>query len=96
LVLTAFLGLNSLTGNEPNTSITTSSSQLSNDQDLPVVVAPTKPSAPVVKPTAFVKTNYVSPDEYAEHMQLSLSQLATVTLMLQVLDQADGGPTPTN
>ena len=28
-------------------------------------------------------------------MELSLDQLATVTLMLQVLDQADGGPAPT-
>jgi hypothetical protein len=28
-------------------------------------------------------------------MQLSLNQLETVTLMLQVLDQADGGPAPT-
>jgi hypothetical protein len=96
LVLTAFLGLNSLTGNEPNTTITASSSQLSNNQDLPGVVVPAKPAAPVVKSTAPVKTNYVSADEYAEHMQLSLNQLETVTLMLQVLEQADGGPTPTN
>jgi RNA polymerase sigma factor (sigma-70 family) len=37
LVLTAFLGLNSMTGNEQNTSITTTTSQLSNNQDLPAV-----------------------------------------------------------
>jgi hypothetical protein len=28
-------------------------------------------------------------------MTLSLAQLETVTLMLAVLDQTDGGPTPT-
>jgi len=28
-------------------------------------------------------------------MQLSMNQLETVTLMLQVLEQADGGPAPT-
>jgi len=37
----------------------------------------------------------ISVDEYADHMSLSLTQLETVTLMLAVLDQADGGPTPT-
>ena len=95
LVLTAFLGLNSLTGNEPNTSITTSSSQLSNNQDMPENITPAQPVAPVVKPAAPVISNSISAQDYADHMQLSLNQLETVTLMLQVLDQADGGPAPT-
>jgi RNA polymerase sigma factor (sigma-70 family) len=96
LVLTAFLGLNSLTGNEPNTSlITTSSSQLSNDQDMPEATTPAEPAAPVVKPVEPVISNSISAQDYADHMQLSLNQLETVTLMLQVLDQADGGPAPT-
>jgi hypothetical protein len=94
LVLTAFLGLNSLTGNEPNTSITTSSSQLSNNQDLPVVAAPVIPEVPAVKPV-IVNTQSITSAEYADHMQLSLAQLETVALMLQVLDQTDGGLTPT-
>jgi RNA polymerase sigma factor (sigma-70 family) len=93
LVLTAFLGLNSLTGNEPNTSITTSSSQLSNNQDLPVVPAPVTPEAPAVKPV--VNTKSITATEYADHMQLSVAQLETVTLMLQVLEQTDGGSAPT-
>jgi RNA polymerase sigma factor (sigma-70 family) len=93
LVLTAFLGLNSLTGNEPNTSITTSSSQLSNNQDLPVVPAPVTPEAPAAKPV--VNTSSITATEYADHMQLSVAQLETVTLMLQVLEQTDGGPAPT-
>ena len=91
LVLTAFLGLNSLTGNEPNTSITTSSSQLSNNQDLPAVVTPTIPeAAPVVK-QIINKGNTITASEYADHMALSVAQLETVTLMLSALDQTDGG-----
>jgi RNA polymerase sigma factor (sigma-70 family) len=96
LVLTAFLGLNSLTGNEPNTSLTTtSSSQLSNFQDMPEAITPAEPAAPVVKPVEPVISNSISDEEYSDHMQLSINQLETVTLMLQVLDQANGGPAPT-
>jgi RNA polymerase sigma factor (sigma-70 family) len=96
LVLTAFLGLNSLTGNEPNTSlITTSSSQLFSDQDMPEATTPVPPVAPVIKPAEPLISNSISAQDYADHMQLSLNQLETVTLMLQVLDQADGGPAPT-
>jgi RNA polymerase sigma factor (sigma-70 family) len=92
LVLTAFLGLNSLTGNEPNTSITTSSSQLSNNQDLPAVATPVVPTIPTLKSAVISET--ISPTEYTNHMQLSLTQLETVALMLQVLEQTDGGPVP--
>ena len=95
LVLTAFLGLNSLTGNEPNTSITTSSSQLLSNQDLPTVVTPVIPEATISNTNVSNKENSITPSEYADHMQLSLNQLETVTLMLQVLEQADGGPAPT-
>jgi hypothetical protein len=95
LVLTAFLGLNSLTGNEPNTSITTSSSQLSSNQDLPEITTPAEPAVPVVKPAAPVISKTISNEEYFDHMQLSTNQLETVTLMLQVLELADGGPAPT-
>ena len=101
LVLTAFLGLNSLTGNEPNTSlITTSSSQVNSNQDMPLISeSPLVVEQPVIKSIEAIKPvsakNSISAEEYADHMQLSLNQLATVTLMLQVLDQADGGPAPT-
>jgi len=95
LVLTAFLGLNSLTGNELNTSITTSSSQLSSNQDSPVIASPVSPEVTTVKSVATVAQNSISAIEYSDHMQLSINQLETVTLMLQVLDQADGGPAPT-
>ena len=98
LVLTAFLGLNSLTGNEPNTTITTSSSQLLNNQDLPAALTPTEPASEAVVAVVDVavkNTKSISIDEYADHMTLSLAQLETVTLMLAVLDQTDGGPVPT-
>ena len=101
LVLTAFLGLNSLTGNEPNTTITTSSSQLLNNQDLPAALTPTEPASEAVVDVVDVvdvavkNTKSISIDEYADHMSLSLAQLETVTLMLAVLDQTDGGPVPT-
>jgi len=101
LVLTAFLGLNSLTGNESNTSlITTSSSQVNSNQDMPLVSeSPLVVEQPVIKSVEVIKSvsvkNSITTEEYADHMQLSLNQLATVTLMLQVLDQADGGPAPT-
>jgi RNA polymerase sigma factor (sigma-70 family) len=90
LVLTAFLGLNSITGNEVNTSITTSSSQLSNNQDLPVITTPVTPESPVAK-AATTAANTTTSTEYADHMQLSLAQLETVTLMLQALEQTDKG-----
>jgi hypothetical protein len=91
LVLTAFLGLNSLTGNESNTTITTSSSQLSNDQDLPTISNPTT-QEDVVAPAATTPSsnNTITTDQYADHMSLSLAQLETVTLMLQTLDQVNG------
>jgi RNA polymerase sigma factor (sigma-70 family) len=95
LVLTAFLGLNSLTGNESNTTITTSSSQLSNDQDLPEVITPSVPEQLTVAPTKAPTEKTITVQEYSDHMSLSAAQLETVALMLQVLDQTDGGPVPT-
>jgi RNA polymerase sigma factor (sigma-70 family) len=94
LVLTAFLGLNSLTGNEPNTSlISTSSSQVTTNQDMPTVTTPAQPAAPVITKKAVA--NKVSDEDLTLHMQLAVDQLETTVLMLQVLDQADGGPAPT-
>jgi RNA polymerase sigma factor (sigma-70 family) len=95
LVLTAFLGLNSLTGNESSTTITTTASQLSNDQDLPAALTPTEPAGEDVVDVVVSNTRSISVDEYADHMALSVAQLETVTLMLQVLEQTDGGPAPT-
>ena len=94
LVITAFLGLNSLTGNESNTSLfTTSSSQVTTNQDMPTVTTPSQPVAPIVTKPA--TSNKVSNEDLTLHMQLAVDQLETTVLMLQVLDQAEGGPAPT-
>jgi len=89
LVLTAFLGLNSLTGEVTNSFITTSLSQLSNSQDLPVVVSSVTPETTTAK--VEINSGSIRATEYADHMQLSLAQLETVTLMLQILEHANGG-----
>jgi len=91
LVLTAFLGLNSLTGNESNTTITTSSSQFLNDQDLPTLAAPITEDD-VVAPAATTPSSdkTITANQYADHLSLSLAQLETATLMLQSLDQVIG------
>jgi hypothetical protein len=62
---------------------------------MPENITPAQPAAPVIKSTAPSISNSVSDQDYVDHMQLSLNQLETVTLMLQVLDQADGGLDPT-
>ena len=96
LVLTAFLGLNSLTGNESKTTIiATTPSQLSNDQDMPAAPESTQTQLPVVKSEAKAVSKTISAQEYSDQISLSLTQLETVTLMLQVLDQTDGGAKPT-
>jgi RNA polymerase sigma factor (sigma-70 family) len=96
LVLTAFLGLNSLTGNEPNTSITTTSSQLSSNQDLPAALTPNTPKVvPPVKQLV-IEQNTITSSEYADHMELSVAQLETIALMLSILDQTADGQTPTD
>jgi RNA polymerase sigma factor (sigma-70 family) len=94
LVLTAFLGLNSLTGNEPNTSlISTTSSRVGSNQDMASVIdLPGGENSEIVKPKG--ELNTISVGEFADHMELSLSQLETVTLMLQVLEQTDEGVIP--
>jgi len=103
LVLTAFLGLNSMTGNESNTSvITTSSSQLVDTQDMPKALTAPESSesditdAPATKTLiALEANNTITAQEYSDHMSLTSTQLETVALMLQVLEQADGGENPT-
>ncbi|KGA08171.1 MAG: hypothetical protein GM48_2930 [actinobacterium acIB-AMD-7] len=103
LVLTAFLGLNSMTGNESNTSvITTSTSQLVDTQDMPKALTAPESSesditdAPATKTLISVEAkNTITAQEYSDHMSLSSTQLETVALMLQVLEQADGGESPT-
>ena len=103
LVLTAFLGLNSMTGNESNNSIIiTSSSQLADNQDIPKALVSPEITELVITNTPVTKSssvpsdkNTISAEEYSDHMLLAATQLDTVVLMLQVLEQADSGENPT-
>jgi len=95
LVLTAFLGLNSLTGNEPNSSISTTLSQLLNDQDLPVVPNPSETELTSVSELNQINNKkYINSIDYAGHMALSMAQLETVTLMLAILDETGSELSP--
>lgn len=95
LVLAAFLGLTSITGNEPNGMLpTTIAPQINSNQDLDFVIESNQ-LQPANKPKVVDAVETITAEEYADHMQLSITQLETVTLMLQVLEQADGGVTPT-
>ena len=97
LVLTAFLGLNSMTGNESNTSVTsTISSQVLESQDMPVIpVTPNLVESEASNPTDSkilstpVGAESITVQEYSAHMSLASAQLETVALMLQVLEQTN-------
>ena len=60
---------------------------------MPTVVATSK--APVIKAAKPASSKSISNEDLALHMELAVDQLETTVLMLQVLDQADGGPAPT-
>jgi len=61
-----------------------------------VVVTPSVPTVVITpKAVAAVNKNTITSSEYADHMALSIAQLETVSLMLQILDQSDGEPAPT-
>ena len=101
LVLTAFLGLNSMTGNENTSVVTTSSSQLSGTQDMPQAPVSPETNEPVITKIPNTESsnapsdkNTITAQEYSDHMSLSVAQLDTVALMLQILEQADGGEAP--
>lgn len=97
LVLTAFLGLNSLTGNESSISgISTNSSLLPNSQDLPLIAKTpntqdnSSKSVNTNSKGSKQTSNIISNQEYSDHMSLASAQLETVALMLQILESTDG------
>jgi RNA polymerase sigma factor (sigma-70 family) len=97
LVLTAFLGLNSITGNETNVNnFSNSGSQLYSDQDLPksfstpdLVNSYNSPKSDLKSVSNSTIINSLSIQEYSDHMSLASAQLETVTLMLVALDQTE-------
>ena len=86
-----------MTGNESNTSVTsTISSQVLESQDMPVIpVTPNLVESEASNPTDSkilstpVGAESITVQEYSAHMSLASAQLETVALMLQVLEQTN-------
>ena len=85
LVVTAFLGFNSLTGNEGNVQV----NDLAISTPTTVTEVPVTPAAPVVvEPTQKIsvkKPSGISVEEYNDQMDISQAQLESVAVMAQTL-----------
>jgi RNA polymerase sigma factor (sigma-70 family) len=85
LVVTAFLGFNSLTGNEGNTQV----NDLAISTPSTVQDAPVTPAAPVVvtepAPKVSQKSSGISVEEFNDQMDISIAQLESVAVMAQTM-----------
>jgi RNA polymerase sigma factor (sigma-70 family) len=83
LVVTAFLGFNSLTGNEGNVQV----SDLAISAPTTVQEESVTPSAPVVvdAPKVSQKSSGITVEEYNDQMDISKAQLESVAVMAQTL-----------
>jgi RNA polymerase sigma factor (sigma-70 family) len=95
LVVSGFLGLNSITGNDNLSQFTTMGpSQSSKDQDMTLkIVEPKKSELELITSPATKVVNIprsekiISAQDYANHLSLTSAQLETLALMIAVLDQ---------
>jgi RNA polymerase sigma factor (sigma-70 family) len=84
LVVTAFLGFNSLTGNEGNVQV----NDLAISTPATVTEEPVTPSAPIViEPTQKVsqKSSGITIEEFNDQMDISIAQLESVAVMAQTM-----------
>jgi RNA polymerase sigma factor (sigma-70 family) len=85
LVVTAFLGFNSLTGNEGNVQV----NDLAISTPTTVTEEPVTPAAPVViEPTQKVsqkKSSGITVEEFNDQMDISIAQLESVAVMAETL-----------
>jgi len=85
LVVTAFLGFNSLTGNEGNVQV----SDLAISTPTTVKVEAVTPAAPVVveapKKVSAKKPSDITADEFKDQMDISTAQLESVAVMAQTM-----------
>ena len=85
LVVTAFLGFNSLTGNEGNVQV----NDLAISTPSTVTEEPVTPAAPVVvEPTQKVsqkKSSGITVEEFNDQMDISIAQLESVAVMAQTM-----------
>jgi RNA polymerase sigma factor (sigma-70 family) len=93
LVVTAFLGFNSLTGNEGNVQV----SDLAISTPTTVTEEAVTPAAPVVveqpKKVSVKKSTGITVEEFNDQMDISLAQLESVAVMAQtmaMLQEAEG------
>ena len=97
LVVTAFLGFNSLTGNEGNVQV----NDLAISTPATVTEEPVTPAAPVVvtEPTKKVsvkKPSGISVEEFNDQMDISIAQLESVAVMAQTLAMIQAAEEGTN
>jgi RNA polymerase sigma factor (sigma-70 family) len=95
LVVTAFLGFNSLTGNEGNIQV----NDLAISTPATVQEEAVTPAAPVVvEPTQKVsqKSSGISLEEYNDQMDISLAQLESVAVMAQTMAMIQAAEEGTN
>jgi RNA polymerase sigma factor (sigma-70 family) len=86
LVVTAFLGFNSLTGNEGNVQV----NDLAISTPTTVTEVPATPAAPVVveqtqKVSAPKKSSGITLEEFNDQMDISIAQLESVAVMAQTM-----------
>jgi RNA polymerase sigma factor (sigma-70 family) len=84
LVVTAFLGFNSLTGNEGNVQV----NDLAISTPATVQDAPVTPAAPVVVEKAqkvSTKSSGITVEEFNDQMDISIAQLESVAVMAQTM-----------
>ena len=94
LVVTAFLGFNSLTGNEGNVQV----SDLAISTPTTVIEEAVTPAAPVVVEPAqkISKPSGISVEEFNDQMDISMAQLESVAVMAQTLAMIQAAEEGTN
>jgi RNA polymerase sigma factor (sigma-70 family) len=96
LVVTAFLGFNSLTGNEGNVQV----NDLAISTPTTVTEEAVTPAAPVVveqpKKVSTKKSSGISVEEYNDQMDISMAQLESVAVMAQTLAMIQAAEEGTN
>jgi uncharacterized protein involved in outer membrane biogenesis len=88
LVVTAFLGFNSLTGNEGNVQVNDlaiSTPATVQDEVVTPITPAVEPQAPVTTQVSIKKSSSITVEEFNDQMDISQAQLESVAVMAQTL-----------
>jgi len=88
LVVTAFLGFNSLTGNEANVQVSElaiSTPTTVQDEVVTPITPAVEPQAPVTKKVSVKKSSSITVEEFNDQMDISMAQLESVAVMAQTM-----------